>query len=65
MATIKQGKVKISDRPTCSCGSKMKLIQYTGYYDDFRYWKCDNDNCLITAELSMFEADRVWKGGYA
>ena len=58
-------KAPMSIRPTCSCGSKMKLIEYTGYYDGFMYWKCDNPKCNVTTKMEHFEPDRSWKGGYA
>lgn len=35
-------KVKSNNRPTCSCGLKMKSQEYEGYYDSFMYWVCEN-----------------------
>ena len=28
------------DRPTCSCGRKMIIVEYRGYYDTFNYFEC-------------------------
>ena len=28
------------DRPTCSCGRKMTIVEYRGYYDTFNYFEC-------------------------
>lgn len=35
MAEINQ-----EDRPTCSCGRKMIIVEYRGYYDTFNYFEC-------------------------
>ena len=32
--------IKTEDRPTCSCGRKMTIIEYRGYYDTFHYFYC-------------------------
>lgn len=51
-------------RPICSCGVKMKLIEYKGYYEEFRYWECQN--CTLEKEMRNVEikADITWKGSY-
>ena len=59
-----QNKIDDSIRPVCSCGSKMQLIRYIGYYEDFNYWKCTNENCKIADVLEFFKTDRMWKGSY-
>lgn len=56
-------KIPFEKRPICSCGVKMKLIEYRGYYDGFRYWACEN--CDIEKEMDQYEPDDDWSGGYA
>lgn len=55
-------KVKIKNRPICSCGVKMKLVEYKGYYENFNYWACEN--CDLDNEIQKKEADKSWKGAY-
>jgi hypothetical protein len=50
-------------RPTCTCGAKMKFIEYNGYYDVFYYWDCEN--CNIQNEMDKYEPDKREKGAYA
>lgn len=57
-----EAKVKFQDRPTCSCGVKMKLIKYVGYYDEFKYWRCDN--CNLNENLDDYKEDFIWGGQY-
>jgi hypothetical protein len=56
-------KIKFEQRPTCSCGVKMKLVKFEGYYDSFNYWCCDN--CDLDAKMQDAKADRTEKGSYA
>ncbi len=58
-------KLPFEKRPTCSCGVKMKLIEYKGYYDGFRYWSCDN--CALGQDMQneKYDADDSWNGYYA
>lgn len=49
-------------RPTCSCGCKMKYVEYIGYYDSFTFWECHNVDC--TAEEN-FKPDQTDRGAYA
>ena len=28
------------DRPTCSCGRKMTITEFKGYYDSFKFFEC-------------------------
>lgn len=56
-------KVKFENRPTCSCGVKMKLVSYVGCYESFNYWDCDN--CKQSEELDQYKPDRQWYGNYA
>ena len=53
----------IIERPTCSCGAKMQIVRYVGYYDEFNYWTCPNQNCNIDAD--DFESESEWHGCYA
>lgn len=55
--------IKFELRPVCSCGAKMKLIEYVGYYDSFNYWRCDN--CDLGNKIQNIEADKGEKGAYA
>ena len=32
--------IKTEDRPTCSCGRKMSIVEYKGYYETFNYFEC-------------------------
>lgn len=56
-------KIKFELRPVCSCGVKMKLVEYKGYYDSFNYWRCDN--CDLDKKIQNIEADKGEKGSYA
>lgn len=56
-------KTKRESRPTCSCGAKMDIIEYTGYYDDFKYWRCDE--CDLDDKIQNAEADTKESGSYA
>jgi hypothetical protein len=55
--------VKFENRPRCSCGVKMKLVEYRGYYDEFNYWCCDN--CDLDRDIQDMKTDRQEKGSYA
>ena len=52
-------------RPTCSCGVKMKLVEYRGYYEEFRYWDCDNCKLNNVMDKRAIKADKIWSGSYA
>lgn len=54
--------IKMEDRPTCSCGVKMKLVRHEGYYDKFNMWVCNN--CSLDEKIQDEEPDKVEKGGY-
>lgn len=54
--------IKFEQRPKCSCGAKMKLVEYKGYYDSFKYWCCDN--CSLDDEIQDIKPDSVGKGSY-
>lgn len=32
--------IEDEDRPMCACGYKMELIEFEGYYDNFKFWEC-------------------------
>lgn len=55
-------KMSFEKRPTCSCGEKMKFIEYQGYYDSFWYWDCDK--CNLHDEMEKVEPDEVVRGAY-
>ena len=52
----------IIERPTCSCGAKMQVVRYVGYYDEFNYWVCPNEDCNVDAD--DFEPESEWHGEY-
>lgn len=62
---VKKKKIKLENRPVCACGVKMKLVEYRGYYDGFRYWECDN--CMLDDDIQKDDVgvDRDWLGAYA
>ena len=33
-------KIPEDKRPTCSCGRKMIIVEYKGYYETFNYFYC-------------------------
>jgi hypothetical protein len=55
----------LEKRPTCSCGEKMKFVEYEGYYDSFWYWDCDNKDCDLIEEMDNYRPDKKWLGAYA
>lgn len=55
-------KIKFENRPICSCGAKMKLVKFIGYYEEFNYWRCDN--CELDKKMQKIEADKIEKGAY-
>ena len=56
-------KVKFEDRPICSCGVKMKVVEYKGYYDSFNYWVCNN--CDLDEKIQKIKPDTQEKGSYS
>ena len=48
-------------RPTCSCGEKMTIEKYQGYYEEFNYFICDK--CSVDA--GDYDADYTQHGAYA
>lgn len=54
-------KIEEKDRPTCSCGEKMVIVEYNGYYDQFKFFDCYN--CTIAPD--DYEADDIITGAYA
>ena len=54
--------LKFERRSICSCGVKMKLINYVGYYESFKYWRCDN--CNLDDEVQNIKADKTEGGHY-
>ena len=45
-------------RPTCSCGEKMTIEKYQGYYEEFNYFVCDK--CSVDAD--DYDADYTQYG---
>lgn len=54
--------IKPTDRPTCACGEKMELIHYKGYYEEFKYWRCDE--CEIDDKMQDLDGDYSERGAY-
>lgn len=55
---------KYKKKPTCSCGLEFEVIMYSGYYDDFKYWK-ENKECKCIPDAEKFEADKIITGAFA
>mgnify|MGYP001310883911 FL=1 len=55
-------KMPIDQRPTCSCGEKMKLVEFQGYYNSFWYWDCDK--CDIQDNMEQYEPDVIISENY-
>lgn len=55
-------KIPFEKRPICSCGCKMKMVEYKGYYEEFKYWECEN--CDIEKQMWDYEADKTFNGSY-
>lgn len=51
-----------TNKAICACGSEMKVVNYEGYYDSFKYLECVNQDCTY---LDTVDADRNDKGSYA
>ena len=49
-------------RPICSCDNRMKLVKYTGYYEDIIYWECNNIECTLNED--NLKPDYEWSGEY-
>ena len=54
-------KINQEDRPTCSCGRKMIIVQYEGYYETFNYFYCGG--CKVDPD--DYKPDEHTKGAYA
>lgn len=48
-------------RPVCSCGSKMDIVEFKGYYDEFNYFECSK--CEL--DVDDYKADKEHYGQYA
>ena len=55
-------RVPFRERPVCSCGVKMKLVEFKGYYTSFKYWKCEN--CNLDEKIQNCKPDLQEKGPY-
>lgn len=58
-------KLKFQERPTCSCGVKMKLVEYRGYYESFKYFRCDNCTLDDTIQSKEIITDDENIGAYS
>ena len=59
----KKDTTNIIERPTCICGTKMQIVKYVGYYDEFNYWACPNEDCKVDEDELYAESE--WHGAYA
>lgn len=50
-------------RPICVCGEEMVVVQFTGYYDEFKYFECENPDCVM--DIDMMNPTSETRGGYA
>ena len=53
--------IKTEDRPTCSCGRKMIIIEYKGYYETFNYFECG----YCDVDPDYYKADEHTRGAHA
>lgn len=63
MANYVDRKIPDDKRPTCTCGAKMKIVEYRGYYDSFKFFECDA--CTLVSELDRYNPDKHEYGPYA
>lgn len=42
-------------RPVCVCGEAMIVVQHIGYYDQFKYFECDNEKCSLNVDTMITE----------
>ena len=54
-------KINEEDRPTCSCGRKMRIVEYESYYETFNYFDCGH--CEVDPD--DYKPDDYTKGAYA
>lgn len=56
----------MKQKPKCSCGLDMIVIEYKGYYDNFKFWGFD-EKCRCTKGIRVrdFEPDKIKMGAYA
>ena len=47
-------------RPVCSCGNKMDIVEFNGYYDEFNYFECSK--CELDAD--DYKSDKEHYGQY-
>ena len=57
----KVAEIKQEDRPTCSCGRKMTIVAYKGYYETFNYFECG----YCGVDPDDYKADDYTMGAYA
>ena len=53
-------KISIKDRPTCSCGRKMLIVEYRGYYETFNYFYCG----VCKVDPDNYKADDYTVGAF-
>lgn len=61
---VSESQNKFKKRLLCSCGLEFDVIKYSGYYDEFNYWK-ENIECKCMPDVEQFEADEVIKGAFS
>jgi len=57
-----RGEKWIPPTPKCLCGSELKVVKFSGYYDEFNMWICSDENCTILDDL---KPECECKGAYS
>ena len=47
-------------RPVCSCGNKMDIVEFNGYYDEFNYFECSKREL----DADDYKSDKEHYGQY-
>lgn len=57
----KRQKEMLAKKAYCACGSELEVVFYKGYYDEFKFLKCSDEDCIY---LENQETDKEDKGAY-
>lgn len=60
-------KLQVEDRikcnkPICACGSELRVVEYRGYYETFKFLNCENEQCNYIDNAKVDDEER---GAYA
>lgn len=54
------------EKPKCTCGLDMIVVEHVGYYDSFKFWEFDEKcTCTKNVKVEDFESDKTIKGRFA